>query len=137
MKLSTIVATLLLLGESKNAAAHKETSTSRMRSVKLYSSTPQHDAVDPFIGLPDEREQRGLEAHSMPLITLEMSMPTSLADQSFSYSLQGSPPAGENAVLPIVVAAEAAYSSAMMMGRSSAVAAATIVSAVAGVVSLM
>ena len=143
MKLSTIAATLLLLGES--ATAHKDTSTSRMRSVKLYSSSPQHDVVDPYIGLPDEREQRSLEELSMPLATLEMSMPTATAsftdDQSFSYSLQGSAPTGENAVLPsnpVVAAAKASYNSAMMMGHSSVVVtAAAIATAIAGVVVLV
>ena len=141
MKLSIIVAALLVLGES-NAAAHKETSTRRMRSVKLYSSTLEHEVVDPYIGLPDERrEQRSLEAHSMPLTTLEMSMPSaaasSLTDQSFSYSLEDSTPAGENAVLPVVTAAEAAYNSAMEMGCSSAVVVAATVSVIAGVVAVM
>ena len=141
MKLSIIVAALLVLGES-NAAAHKETSTRRMRSVKLYSSTLEHEVVDPYIGLPDERrEQRSLEAHSMPLTTLEMSMPSaaasSLTDQSFSYSLEDSTPAGENAVLPVVTAAEAAYNSAREMSCSSAVVVATAVSVIAGVVAVM
>ena len=139
MKLSTTAATLYLLGESY-AAAHKGTSTSRMRSVKLYSSTTEHGVVDPYIGLPDERRQRSLEELSMPVTTLETSMPTTaarLTDQSYSYSLQDSAPAAENAVLPVAViaAAEAAYNSATMMGHSSiVVAAATIVSAIAGVV---
>ncbi|KAL7492755.1 hypothetical protein ACHAWT_001768 [Skeletonema menzelii] len=141
MKLSIIVATLLLLGES-NAAAPKETSTRRMRSVKLYSSAPQHDIVDPFIGLPDESGQRGLEVHSMPLsmplTALEMSMPTaSLTDQSFSYSLEESAPPRENEVLPVVAAAESAYNSATVMGRTSAVIAATTVSVISGIVALM
>mmetsp|Transcript_1310 Transcript_1310/g.2006 ORF Transcript_1310/g.2006 Transcript_1310/m.2006 type:complete len:144 (-) Transcript_1310:141-572(-) len=143
MKLSTIAATLLLLGESY-ATAHKDTSASRMRSVKLYSSSPQHDVVDPYIGLPDEREQRSLEELSMPLATLEMSMPNATAsftdDQSFSYSLQGSAPTGENAVLPsnpVVAAAEASYNSAMMMGHSPVVVAAAAATAIAGVVVLV
>lgn len=142
MKLSTTVAALLVLGES-NAAAYKETSTRRMRSVKLYSSTLEYEVVDPYIGLPDERrEQRSLEAYSMPLTTLEMSMPSlaaaSLTDQSFSYSLEDSAPARENAVLPVVTAAEAAYNSAVEMGRSSAVVVTTTtVSVIAGVVALM
>ena len=98
--------------------------------------------MDPYIGLPDERrEQRSLEAHSMPLTTLEMSMPSaaaaSLTDQSFSYSLEDSTPAGENAVLPVVTAAEAAYNSAMEMGCSSVAVVATTVSVIAGVVALM
>ena len=113
-----------------------------MRSVKLYSSTLEHEVVDPYIGLPDERrEKRSLEAHSMPLTTLEMSMPSlaaaSLTDQSFSYSLEDSALAGENAVLPVVTAAEAAYNSAVEMGRSSVVVVATTVSVIAGVVALM
>ena len=119
---------------------HKGTSTSRMRSVKLYSSTTEHGAVDPYIGLPDERRQRSLDELSMSLTTLEMSMPTiaaRLTDQSFFYSLQGAAPAAENAGLPVAVIAaeEEAYNSATMMGHSSVVAAA-IVSAIAGVVAL-
>ena len=133
---TTIAATLLLLGESY-ATAHKDTSASRMRSVKLYSSSPQHDVVDPYIGLPDEREQRSLEELSMPLATLEMSMPTATAsftdDQSFSYSLQDSTSTEESAGLPQRRAEERTYSSAMMTGHSSVVSAATIVSAIAGV----
>ena len=142
MKLSTTVAALLVLGES-NAAAYKETSTRRMRSVKLYSSTLEYEVVDPYIGLPDERrEQRSLEAHSMPLTTLELSMPSaaaaSVTDQSFSYSLEDSAPAaGDNAVLPVVTAAEATYNSAIKMGCFSVVFVATTVSVIAGVVALM
>ena len=142
MKLSTIAATLLLLGESY-ATAHKDTSASRMRSVKLYSSSPQHDVVDPYIGLPDEREQRSLEELSMPLATLEMSMPTATAsftdDQSFSYSLEDSTSTEKNDVLIRRRAAEEEiYNSAMMVDHSSVFAAvAAIVSAVAGVVALV
>mmetsp|Transcript_9538 Transcript_9538/g.14574 ORF Transcript_9538/g.14574 Transcript_9538/m.14574 type:complete len:103 (-) Transcript_9538:218-526(-) len=79
-----------------------------MRSVKLYSSASEHDVVDPYIGLPDERKQRSLEELSMSMTTLEMSMttdPASLTDQIFSYSIQGPVPAGENAVLPLAVVA--------------------------------
>ncbi len=143
MKISTTTATLFLIGESY-AAAHKSTSTSRKRSIKLYSFKTEHGTVDPYIGLPDERRQRSLEKLSMPLSTLEMSMPTtaaSLTDQSFSYALQGSVPAAENAVRPVAViaAAEEAYNSATMMGHSSVVvaAAAAIVSAIVGVVALV
>ena len=139
MKLSTTAATLLLFGQSY-AAAHRETSTSRMRSVKLYSSASEHDVVDPYIGLPDERKQRSLEELSMSLTTLEMSMttaPASLTDQSFSYLIQGPVPPGENAVLPAVIAAaEEAYSSAPRMDHFSVEVAATIVSAIVGVVAL-
>ena len=143
MKLSATAATLYLLGESY-AAAHKGTSTSRMRSVKLYSSTTEHGVVDPYIGLPDERRQRSLDELTMSLTTLEMSMPTiaaRLTDQSFFYSLQGAAPAAENAGLPVAViviaAAEEAYNSATMMSHSSVVVAAVaIVSAIAGVVAL-
>mmetsp|Transcript_18789 Transcript_18789/g.27871 ORF Transcript_18789/g.27871 Transcript_18789/m.27871 type:complete len:218 (+) Transcript_18789:225-878(+) len=123
MKLSTIAtttATLLLLS-SEAYAAHEETSTRtrRMRSVKIYSSTPQHneefgkDIVDPYIGLPDEREQRGLLKHNKPSVVesvplptanLEMSMPTAdtsmPAHQSLSYPLKGSTSTAENDVIP-------------------------------------
>ena len=112
MKLSTnaVVAALLLSWEAY--ASHEETSTRtsttrRMRSVNIYSSTPRRneldkDIVDPYIGLPDESEQRGLAKHNKPKpsvesvpnpITLEMSMPTAAsvsmsANQSMSYPLQ-------------------------------------------------
>jgi len=88
-----------------------------MRSVKIYSSTPQHneefgkDIVDPYIGLPDEREQRGLLKHNKPSVVesvplptpnLEMSMPagTSMPVQSLSYPLKGSTSTAENDILP-------------------------------------
>eukprot|EP00984_Skeletonema_dohrnii_P009481 scaffold3624_cov69-Skeletonema_dohrnii-CCMP3373.AAC.2 len=110
MKLSTVAAALLLLSWEAYAS-HEETSTRttrRMRSVNIYSSTPQRneldkDIVDPYIGLPDESEQRGLAKHnkpkpkpsieSAPNPTLEMSMPTAAsismsAHQSLSYLLQ-------------------------------------------------
>jgi len=123
MKLSTIAtttATLLLLS-SEAYAAHEETSTRtrRMRSVKIYSSTPHRneefgkDIVDPYIGLPDEREQRGLLKHNKPSVVesvplptanLEMSMPTAdtsmPAHQSLSYPLKGSTSTAENDVIP-------------------------------------
>ena len=123
MKLTTIAtttATLFLLS-SEAYAAHEETSTRtrRMRSVKIYSSTPQRneefgkDIVDPYIGLPDEREQRGLLKHNKPSVVesvplptpnLEMSMPTAgtsmPAHQSLSYPLKGSTSTAEDDVLP-------------------------------------
>jgi hypothetical protein len=75
-----------------------------MRKVKIYSSSStivrnvelDTDVYDPYIGLPDEREQkRGLEeqlsmprAGSISTTTLEMSMPaTRLTDQSFSLEM--------------------------------------------------
>mmetsp|Transcript_15201 Transcript_15201/g.22912 ORF Transcript_15201/g.22912 Transcript_15201/m.22912 type:complete len:216 (-) Transcript_15201:129-776(-) len=123
MKLSTIAATTatLFLLSSEAYAAHEETSTRtrRMRSVKIYSSTPQRneefgkDIVDPYIGLPDEREQRGLLKHNKPSVVesvplpppnLEMSMPTAgtsmPAHQSLSYPLKGSTSTAEDDVLP-------------------------------------
>ena len=111
MKLSTVAAALLLSWEAY-ASSHEETltrTTRRMRSVNIYSSTPRRneldkDIVDPYIGLPDESEQRGLAKHSKPKpkpsvesvpnpTTLEMSMPTAAsvsmsAHQSLSYPLQ-------------------------------------------------
>jgi len=122
MKLTTIAtttATLFLLS-SEAYAAHEETSTRtrRMRSVKIYSSTPQRneefgkDVVDPYIGLPDEREQRRLkhnkpsvvESVPLPIPNLEMSMPTAdtsmPAHQSLSYPLKGSTSTAEKDVLP-------------------------------------
>eukprot|EP00984_Skeletonema_dohrnii_P001686 scaffold549_cov150-Skeletonema_dohrnii-CCMP3373.AAC.3 len=123
MKLSTIAATTatLFLLSSEAYAAHEETSTRtrRMRSVKIYSSTPQRneefgkDIVDPYIGLPDEREQRGLLKHNKPSVVesvplpppnLEMSMPagTSMPVQSLSlsYPLKETTSTAENDVLP-------------------------------------
>mmetsp|Transcript_11827 Transcript_11827/g.18163 ORF Transcript_11827/g.18163 Transcript_11827/m.18163 type:complete len:218 (+) Transcript_11827:161-814(+) len=124
MKLSNIATTTtLLLLSSEAYASHEETSTHtlRMRSVKIYSSTPQRnpefgkDIVDPYIGLPDEREleQRGLaKRHKKPtavsvpnpIPSLEMSMPavTSMPSQSqvLSYPLKGSTSTKENDVLP-------------------------------------
>ncbi len=125
MKLSNIATTTTLLLLSREAyASHEETSTHtrRMRSVKIYSSTPQRnpefgikDIVDPYIGLPDEREleQRGFaKRHKKPsavsvpnpIPSLEMSMPavTSMPSQSqvLSYPLKGSTSTKENDVLP-------------------------------------
>jgi hypothetical protein len=151
MKLSTIATALILSsGEAYAAPRVVETTKRRMRSAKLYSSTPQRDVefgidiVDPFIGLPDEREQRGLEELSMSttsVTSLEMSMPTaaSMTNQmSFSYPLQGPPTStGEDAAVAtnsVVAAAEGAPNSALMTAHSSVVAVATVVSAIAGVV---
>ena len=112
MKLSTSTVAAALLLSWEAYASHEETSTRtsttrRMRSVNIYSSAPKHneldkDIVDPYIGLPDESEQRGLAKHNKPKpsvesvpnpITLEMSMPTAAsvsmsAHQSLSYPLQ-------------------------------------------------
>eukprot|EP00984_Skeletonema_dohrnii_P009475 scaffold3623_cov144-Skeletonema_dohrnii-CCMP3373.AAC.3 len=216
MKLSTVAAALLLSSEAY--ASHEETSTRtrtrRMRSINIYSSTPPRneldkDIVDPYIGLPDESEQRGLAKHNKPkpsvelesvpnpttlemsmptaasvsmsahqslsyplqhdsnlqvfipeqrglkkgskskpkpskgsVPTLEMSMPTaaSMPDvQSFSYSLQDATSTEESAGLPHHrrAAEEGTYNSAKMMGHSSVVAAAAIVSTFAGVAALV
>jgi hypothetical protein len=116
MKLATTVIATALLISSKAFAVKVE----RNRKVKIYSSTlvlksVKDDIVDPFLALPDEREQRGLQElsmsmsssigsvpmsmsssigsvpttiGSMPLTTLEMSMPATIgcvATQSFSY----------------------------------------------------
>jgi len=166
MKLSTIAAALLLSSE-----AYAAQEVGRMRKVKIYSSSTLlrnvelgRDVVDPYIGLPDERGQRGLEKQlPVPPIALEMSPATSLTDQSFSlelsmpatssndknFSLEMSMPAtssndqsvpylpvqgGANAV---VAKAESAENSAMTTGHSSVAAVATIVSAIAGVVAFV
>ncbi len=212
MKLSTIATTTTLFLLSGRAyASYEETSTHtrRMRSVKIYSSAPQRNAesgkdiVDPYIGLPDEREQRGLverhkkpsavslpnpisslemsmpagtsmslsqslsnplkgstspgdvlpyqrvlkgsksSAEEVPVITLEMSMPTgasmsmSMPVQSFSYSLQDTLSTGENDTLIHRRAAEEeTFNSAMTIDRSST-AAAAIVSAIVGAVAFV
>ena len=215
MKLSTSTVAAALLLSWEAYASHEETSTRtsttrRMRSVNIYSSAPKHneldkDIVDPYIGLPDESEQRGLAKHNKPKpsvesvpnpITLEMSMPTaasvsmsahqslsyplqhdstlhvfvpeqrglkkgskpkpskgsvptlemsmptgaSMPDvQSFSYSLQDATSTDESAGLPHHrrAAEEGTYNCDMMIGHSSVVAAAAIVSAFAGVVALV
>jgi hypothetical protein len=155
MKLTTNAVVAALFLSSEAYASHEETSTRtrtrRMRSVNIYSSTPQHneldkDIVDPYMGLPDEREQRDLKRSkpkkkpkpskgSAPDPVLEMSMPTAAIApdvQSFSYSLQDSTSTEESAGLPHRRAEERTYNSAMMTGHSSVVSAATIVSAIAG-----
>eukprot|EP00986_Skeletonema_menzelii_P011646 scaffold6077_cov75-Skeletonema_menzelii.AAC.5 len=113
MKLSTIPTLLLFLSSEAYASESR-----RMRSVKIYSSTPQRNAefgkdiVDPYIGLPDEREERGLKKDKNPsteetlpvLPTLEMSMPSGTSSSmSMSLShppLKGSSSTGENGVVP-------------------------------------
>jgi len=137
MKLATIAAALLLSGEA-NAAK-----VGRNRKVNIYSSKSEFggEAVDPYLGFPDVREQRSLQEMSMATATssvatgsvaLEMSMPAAIG------SMAGlSIPAGEGGfgANPVVAKAESADSSAMTMGHSAAVA--TILSAIAGVVALV
>eukprot|EP00577_Skeletonema_sp_RCC1716_P033449 CAMPEP_0113402108 /NCGR_PEP_ID=MMETSP0013_2-20120614/17078_1 /TAXON_ID=2843 ORGANISM="Skeletonema costatum, Strain 1716" /NCGR_SAMPLE_ID=MMETSP0013_2 /ASSEMBLY_ACC=CAM_ASM_000158 /LENGTH=257 /DNA_ID=CAMNT_0000287417 /DNA_START=8 /DNA_END=781 /DNA_ORIENTATION=- /assembly_acc=CAM_ASM_000158 len=68
MGFSTIIATALLLSSEACAAqVLAETKTHRRRKVKIYSSSSirrgelSSGAVDPYLGLPDEREERHLQ----------------------------------------------------------------------------
>eukprot|EP00984_Skeletonema_dohrnii_P035548 scaffold35453_cov255-Skeletonema_dohrnii-CCMP3373.AAC.2 len=68
MGFSTIIATALLLSSEACAAqVLAETKTHRRRKVKIYSSSSirrgelSRGAVDPYLGLPDEREERHLQ----------------------------------------------------------------------------
>jgi hypothetical protein len=107
MKLSTTtVATASVLLSSETCAAR----AGRNRKVKIYSSSShlrkavKDDVVDPFLALPDERAQRGLQElcfsmslssstgsvattiGSLPLTLLEMSMPLQEVSMSMSMS---------------------------------------------------
>jgi hypothetical protein len=108
MKLSTTtVATASVLLSSETCAAR----AGRNRKVKIYSSSShlrkavKDDVVDPFLALPDERAQRGLQElcfsmslssstgsvattiGSLPLTLLEMSMPLQEVSMSMSMSM--------------------------------------------------
>jgi len=91
MRFSTIIATTLLLSSEACAAqVLEEAKTQRLRKVKIYSSSSirrgelSRGAVDPYLGLPDEREERHLQEEggvsvaiaSMP-DKLSFSLPTS------------------------------------------------------------
>jgi len=107
MKLSTTtVATASVLLSSETCAAR----AGRNRKVKIYSSSShlrkavKDDDVDPYLALPDERAQRGLQElcvsmslssstgsvattiGSLPLTLLEMSMPLQEVSMSMSMS---------------------------------------------------
>jgi len=107
MKLSTTtVATASVLLSSETCAAR----AGRNRKVKIYSSSShlrkavKDDVVDPYLALPDERAQRGLQElcfsmslssstgsvattiGSLPLTLLEMSMPLQEVSMSMSMS---------------------------------------------------
>ena len=107
MKLSTTtVATASVLLSSETCAAR----AGRNRKVKIYSSSSHlrkavnDDDVDPYLALPDERAQRGLQElcvsmslssstgsvattiGSLPLTLLEMSMPLQEVSMSMSMS---------------------------------------------------
>ena len=111
MKLSTTtVATASVLLSSETCAAR----AGRNRKVKIYSSSShlrkavKDDVVDPFLALPDERAQRGLQElcfsmslssstgsvattiGSLPLTLLEMSMPLQEVSMSMSMSMSSS-----------------------------------------------
>jgi hypothetical protein len=150
MKLSTIAAALLLSSE-----AYAAQEVGRMRKVKIYSSSTLlrnvelgRDVVDPYIGLPDERGQRGLEKQlPVPPIALEMSPATSSNDKSFSLEMSMPATSSNDQSVPylpvqgganaVVAKAESAENSAMTTGHSSVAAVATIVSAIAGVVAFV
>ena len=93
MGFSTTIATALLLSSGACAAQAQvleEAKTQRLRKVKIYSSSSirrgelSSGAVDPYLGLPDEREERDLQEEggvsvaiaSMP-DNLSFSLPTS------------------------------------------------------------
>jgi len=91
MRFSTIIATTLLLSSEACAAqVLEEAKTQRLRKVKIYSSSfirrgeLSSGAMDPYLGLPDEREERNLQEEggvsvaiaSMP-DNLSFSLPTS------------------------------------------------------------
>ena len=81
----TNVAAVLLLLIEANAA---QKVSGRRRTVKLYSSTTQSgesgtdEVVDPYLGLPDEREERQLavEENALPPVeNMSMSMSISMS----------------------------------------------------------
>ncbi|KAK1732799.1 hypothetical protein QTG54_016511 [Skeletonema marinoi] len=91
MRFFTIIATALLLSSEACAAqVLEEAKTQRLRKVKIYSSSSirrgelSSGDVDPYLGLPDEREERHLQEEggvsvaiaSMP-DNLSFSLPTS------------------------------------------------------------
>jgi hypothetical protein len=146
MKLATIAAALLLSSEA-NAAK-----VGRNRKVNIYSSKSEvsRETTDPYLGFPDEREQRSLQEGSVSLeasmpaeigsvaigsVALEMSMPVAIGSIGSVAGL--SMPAGEGGLgaNAVVASATSSENSAMTMGHSAAVA--TIVSAIAGVVALV
>eukprot|EP00985_Skeletonema_marinoi_P007676 scaffold3414_cov208-Skeletonema_marinoi.AAC.2 len=102
MRFSTIIATTLLLSSEACAAqVLEEAKTQRLRKVKIYSSSfirrgeLSSGAMDPYLGLPDEREERNLQDEgrvsaavaSMP-DNLSFSLPTSTALTEGSMSIE-------------------------------------------------
>lgn len=95
-KLSTIAAALLLSGEAC-AQVVKKSKTRRLRKVRIYSPSSlrrdvefDRDVIDPYIGLPDERELRPRKEHPQPIVAnLEMSM-LSVSSLEMSMSTAGS-----------------------------------------------
>lgn len=87
---SNIIAAALLLSSEVCAAQVVEETTiaHRRRKVKIYSSSSirrgelNRDAVDPFLGLPDERDERHLQG-----VPLEGSMSVPIASNPGSFSL--------------------------------------------------
>ncbi len=83
MGISTVFAAALLLLSSEAYAA-QTTINQRRRKVKIYSSSSirrgevSKDATDPYLGLPDEREERHLDVpvtSCMSVSIASMSMP--------------------------------------------------------------
>jgi hypothetical protein len=163
MKLATIAAALLLSGEA-NAAK-----VGRNRKVNIYSSKSEFggEAVDPYLGFPDVREQRSLQEMSMATATssvatgsvaLEMSMPAAIGSVALEMSMPAetgsvalemsmpaaigsmaglSIPAGEGGFGANPVVAKAESADSSAMTMGHSAAVATILSAIAGVVALV
>mmetsp|Transcript_6331 Transcript_6331/g.10583 ORF Transcript_6331/g.10583 Transcript_6331/m.10583 type:complete len:246 (-) Transcript_6331:87-824(-) len=105
MRFFTIIATALLLSSEACAAqVLEEAKTQRLRKVKIYSSSSirrgelSSGDVDPYLGLPDEREERHLQgvltegsisigiasmsanlSFSLPTVAPSFSVPTTVA----------------------------------------------------------
>ena len=97
MKLSTLAAAALLLSGEAYAQV-VETTPRRLRKMNIYSSSSLRrdtefgrDVVDPYLGLPDEREQRHLEDDGGVVFWEgSMSIPiASIPSLSFSMPIMG------------------------------------------------
>ena len=100
MKLSTLAAAALLLSGEAYAQV-VETTPRRLRKMNIYSSSSLRrdtefgrDVVDPYLGLPDEREQRHLENDGVVITGVlwegSMSIPiASIPSLSFSMPIMG------------------------------------------------
>ena len=95
MGISRIIAVALLL--SSEACAAQTTINQRRRKVKIYSSSSirrgevTRDAMDPYLGLPDEREERRLDVpvtSCMSVSIASMSIPARASSMpALSFSL--------------------------------------------------